>query len=269
MSTTQAQERTAIVKASSERVRAWLVSGCAGKPPLIDIAAMRELVEMMLATPPSPAAPQGVVAWEYEANYIPHPDRDDGIHVTRWKVEAEVNGLTGSIKPLVYAQSAGEQTGPVPARPAPVEVEALKFDIRQAMIEYGSAFKRNDEQGVRETSTRCCALLDQLASVAAPQAMDRDILNAALTAFAKDPRRNLKARERAILLRDSLTSLAQAENEDAALLDVLRSIWRYGADTLSGRADGGPDDREWQRGVVVEMTKRAGDAIRAARKDGK
>jgi hypothetical protein len=180
MSTTQAQERTAIVKASSERVRAWLVSGCAGKPPLIDIAAMRELVEMMLATPPSPAAPQGVVAWEYEANYIPHPDRDDGIHVTRWKVEAEVNGLTGSIKPLVYAQSAGEQTGPVPARPAPVEVEALKFDIRQAMIEYGLAFKRNDEEGIRETSTRCCALLDQLAALASPAQQTAENEDAAL-----------------------------------------------------------------------------------------
>lgn len=44
-------------KASSERVRAWLVSGCAGEPPLIDIATMRELVEMMLAAPPPSAAP--------------------------------------------------------------------------------------------------------------------------------------------------------------------------------------------------------------------
>lgn len=74
------------------------------------------------ATLPSSAAPEGVVAWAYEANFIPHPDRDDGIHVTRRKTEAEVNGLPGSIKPLVYAQSAGEQTGPVPARPTSVEV---------------------------------------------------------------------------------------------------------------------------------------------------
>lgn len=40
------------------------------------------------------------------------------------------------------------------------------------------------------------------------------------------------------------------------LLFALKSIHRYGADTLSGRVDG-PDDREWQRAAVLEMTNRA------------
>lgn len=50
-----------------------------------------------------------------------------------------------------------------------------------------------------------------------------------------------------------------AENE--ALLEALKAVYRYGADTLSGRADGGPDDRAWQREAVAEMTKRARAAI--------
>lgn len=44
------------------------------------------------------------------------------------------------------------------------------------------------------------------------------------------------------------------------LLEALKSIQRYGLDTLSGRVDG-PDDREWQRQGVNEMTKRARIAI--------
>jgi len=39
-------------------------------------------------------------------------------------------------------------------------------------------------------------------------------------------------------------------------LEALQSIRRYGLDTLSGRTDG-PDDRDWQRAGVNEMTKRA------------
>src|ERR1017187_2820159 len=45
------------------------------------------------------------------------------------------------------------------------------------------------------------------------------------------------------------------------LEDALNSIIQYGTDTLSGRTDG-PDDREWQRGTVLEMTKRAKAAMR-------
>jgi hypothetical protein len=44
------------------------------------------------------------------------------------------------------------------------------------------------------------------------------------------------------------------------LTEALQSIRQYGTDTLSGRADG-PDDREWQREAVREMTRRANDAL--------
>ena len=42
---------------------------------------------------------------------------------------------------------------------------------------------------------------------------------------------------------------------------ALKAIRRYGLDTLSGRADGGADDREWQRAAVVEMVRRAQNAL--------
>lgn len=45
------------------------------------------------------------------------------------------------------------------------------------------------------------------------------------------------------------------------LLEALESIRQYANDTLSGRADGGPDDRAWQRECVVECRNRARDAI--------
>lgn len=44
---------------------------------------------------------------------------------------------------------------------------------------------------------------------------------------------------------------------------ALEAVRQYGADTLTGRADG-PDDRDWQRGAVLEMTKRARKALGAA-----
>ena len=53
--------------------------------------------------------------------------------------------------------------------------------------------------------------------------------------------------------------------QDEALrmaLEALEGIQRYGLDTLSGRIDG-PDDREWQRAGVNEMTKQARLAITA------
>jgi hypothetical protein len=46
------------------------------------------------------------------------------------------------------------------------------------------------------------------------------------------------------------------------LRDALESVRQYGYDTLSGRVDG-PDDREWQRAAVLEMTKRARLALEA------
>ncbi|GEM_PF-1200464 len=47
------------------------------------------------------------------------------------------------------------------------------------------------------------------------------------------------------------------------LAEALDSIRQYGSDTLSGRADGGPNDRDWQRDAVREMTRRASAAITA------
>ena len=43
--------------------------------------------------------------------------------------------------------------------------------------------------------------------------------------------------------------------------DALQSIEQYGLDTLSGRVDG-PDDRDWQRSAVLEMTTRANRALK-------
>ncbi|WP_186042986.1 hypothetical protein [Burkholderia gladioli] len=47
------------------------------------------------------------------------------------------------------------------------------------------------------------------------------------------------------------------------LVEALQSIAQYGSDTLSGRTDG-PDDREWQREAVLEMTRRARAALAKA-----
>jgi hypothetical protein len=44
------------------------------------------------------------------------------------------------------------------------------------------------------------------------------------------------------------------------LVEALQSIRQYGSDTLSGRVDG-PDDRQWQRESVLEMTRRARNAL--------
>lgn len=45
-----------------------------------------------------------------------------------------------------------------------------------------------------------------------------------------------------------------------AMAEALDSIRQYGSDTLSGRVDG-PDDRQWQRESVLEMTRRARAAL--------
>lgn len=54
--------------------------------------------------------------------------------------------------------------------------------------------------------------------------------------------------------------LLAARAEVARLREALESIRQYGSDTLSGRADG-PDDRNWQRDGVREMTRRARTAL--------
>ena len=53
------------------------------------------------------------------------------------------------------------------------------------------------------------------------------------------------------------------------LREALDSIRQYGADTLSGRADGGADDRQWQREAVREMTRRARTALAEQKEAGK
>jgi len=54
-----------------------------------------------------------------------------------------------------------------------------------------------------------------------------------------------------------------------ALIEALESIRQYGSDTLSGRSDGGPDDRKWQRDAVLEMARRASAAIAASQAEKK
>lgn len=63
----------------------------------------------------SPAVGDGdAAAWEYRALYVPNPQLDDGMRVTREKRVAEVNGQPGTIVPLHRAskppvQHKGEQ----------------------------------------------------------------------------------------------------------------------------------------------------------------
>jgi DICT domain-containing protein len=52
----------------------------------------------------------------------------------------------------------------------------------------------------------------------------------------------------------------QAQAHLASARKALECVEQYGSDTLSGRADG-IDDREWQRGAVIEMRNRARDAL--------
>lgn len=74
----------------------------------------------------------------------------------------------------------------------------------------------------------------------------------------------LACREAAELIRTLSDERNAFEAQTNELLDALQSIRRYGLDTLSGRADGGVDDRQWQREAVNEMTRRARIAIEKA-----
>ncbi|WP_186145968.1 hypothetical protein [Burkholderia gladioli] len=58
-------------------------------------------------------------------------------------------------------------------------------------------------------------------------------------------------------------SLARQFASAPELVEALQSIAQYGSDTLSGRTDG-PDDRDWQREAVLEMTRRARAALAKA-----
>lgn len=45
-------------------------------------------------------------------------------------------------------------------------VEGLLFNIRGAMLRYGTAFKADDQDGIRSTTTEACELLNRLATYA-------------------------------------------------------------------------------------------------------
>jgi len=66
-------------------------------------------------------------------------------------------------------------------------------------------------------------------------------------------------------VREMRHQLAQLEGEGPSVEQMyywaLKAIRQYGLDTLSGRADGGADNREWQRAAVVEMVRRAQTAL--------
>jgi hypothetical protein len=55
-----------------------------------------------------------------------------------------------------------------------------------------------------------------------------------------------------------ITTLKRERDEAVAALESIRL---YANDTLSGRADGGPDDRAWQREAVIECRNRARTAL--------
>lgn len=50
---------------------------------------------------------------------------------------------------------------------------------------------------------------------------------------------------------EAMAALREKEDRVKALEEALDGIYTYCNDTLSGRADGGPDDRAWQREAVI------------------
>jgi len=63
-------------------------------------------------------------------------------------------------------------------------------------------------------------------------------------------------------------ALSSQRLEIAKLRQALEDILLYANDTLSGRADGGPDDRAWQREAVIECRNRARAALSAPEAEG-
>ena len=57
--------------------------------------------------------------------------------------------------------------------------------------------------------------------------------------------------------REAAATLRTQAIEIERLREALEGIYIYANDTLSGRADGGPDDRAWQRAAVIEIRNRA------------
>lgn len=62
--------------------------------------------------------------------------------------------------------------------------------------------------------------------------------------------------------RHRIASTEALEAEVKALREALDRIYTYCNDTLSGRADGGFDDREWQRAAVIHARNVAREFVR-------
>lgn len=78
--------------------------------------------------------------------------------------------------------------------------------------------------------------------------------------------KSFAAQKYAIILaeRDALLAANESLAKDVeALQEALKSIQRYGADTLSGNVEG-PSDRRWYSDGVREMEKRARAALAAS-----
>lgn len=54
------------------------------------------------------------------------------------------------------------------------QVERMKFDTRQAMIEYGIAVKKDDQEGIRASTTEAVRLIDELAALSTPSPEARE-----------------------------------------------------------------------------------------------
>lgn len=122
MSTTQAQEREALLN----RIRAAMGTHGIQSRTLAD-----EIADALLATPPSAAPAMVAAGWQQRhvdsaegpSMWVPCSADDARILTGRSDYEvrqvyAQVQGRAGPVE-----QSAGEQTGPVPARPAPTPAE--------------------------------------------------------------------------------------------------------------------------------------------------
>ena len=60
-----------------------------------------------------------------------------------------------------------------------------------------------------------------------------------------------------VLCSDHEAEVARLRAEVQGLRDGLEAIYQFGSDTLSGPTGDTPDDRQWHRTAVLEMTNRA------------
>lgn len=90
---------------------------------------------------------------------------------------------------------------------------------------------------------------------AAIRSLEPDALLDALDPSAQYLQRAAKNIEAALVASEA--EVERLQGRERSLLDVIDAIYLYANDTLSGRADGGPDDRDWQRAAVIEIRNRA------------